>query len=175
MYKPVACTCPDPGRSDCNLCSKLHFMRDLLMQEREFVFLDSDVTVLHRDFLERLAIRARGFDFLASYGFAVPCATKLMRPFNSGVFFMRWIEGVDYQKLLRLPWELRSNNDQNALSAFVQREYREWDVLGMQWHCRFLAGGEVRIPAERCYTVHGRGPVVKEVMERANRTWLKVG
>lgn len=139
------------------------------------MFLDSDALVLHEDFLDRVAVRAQGFDFLASYGFARPCDTKFKRPFNSGVFFMRWVDGVDYGQLMRLPWELMTNNDQNVLSAFVHREYRQWDVLGMQWHCRFLNEREVSIPAERCFVVHGRGPRVKQMLQELNRTLLQSG
>lgn len=141
----------------------------------EFVFLDSDLIILNDRFMDRLFTRSRDFDFLASLGFADPCFRIYHSKFNSGMFFMRKLPGVNYGDLLAMSWKLGTNNDQNAISRFVYEKYRDWDVLSLKWHCRFLKKSNFTIPPGECYTLHGRGPSIEETVHGLNRTFLKVG
>lgn len=156
------------------LCEKLHFISRMVTQLGEFALLDADLTILDPTFMDRLYRRSRDFDFLASYGFGDICDRVYYSTFNSGLFFMRRMAGVNYSELVSVAWELRSNNDQNALSKFVYRRYEYWDSLSLRWHCRFLHKRGFEIEPRECFTIHGRGKAVKDVLEKVNVSLSKV-
>lgn len=156
------------------LCEKLHFISRMVIKLGEFALLDADLTILNPIFMNRLYRRSRDFDFLASYGFGDICDRVYYSTFNSGLFFIRRIAQVDYSELVSTAWELRSNNDQNALSRFVYRRYEHWDSLSLRWHCRFLQKRGFEIEPRECYTIHGRGKSVTNVLKKLNISLSKV-
>lgn len=180
-FQRRGCDCPRPQDRTCGLCEKLHFVVERVGEFEEFVFLDSDLVILHGEFLDRLYRRSRDFDFLASYGFGNPCEMRYTAMFNSGLFFMRRLEGVNYSEMVDLMWSKGGNNDQNVISQFVRDQYLDWDVLSLKWHCRFLENLPKKgmrgpgIPIRDCYALHGRGSSFWRRLDEANRTLLRVG
>eukprot|EP00177_Eucheuma_denticulatum_P000437 GFKZ01000754.1.p1 GENE.GFKZ01000754.1~~GFKZ01000754.1.p1 ORF type:complete len:294 (+),score=11.87 GFKZ01000754.1:606-1487(+) len=177
-YTPINCTCatrpsPSPPKS-CVLCEKLHLIDTLLTTLPNFVYLDTDLVILNPDFMDRLSTRTTHVDFLASYGFDDPCTRQYGAMFNSGLFFIRRIAHWRQGMLVNLMSSLNATNDQNVISAFVYKAVQEWDTLDMQWHCRFLQRRNYSIPPEKCYTLHGRGPGIKETLRKLNRTLLSI-
>lgn len=174
------CRCPHPERKDCGLCEKLHFVVDRVNEFQEFAFVDSDVVVLDEGFFDKLYRRSLDFDFLASYGFGDPCQRRYKSMFNSGLFFMRRLEGVNYSEMIDLMWTDGTNNDQNIISKFVMDKYGEWDSLSLKWHCRFMEKLLQKgmqgpgIPIQDCYTLHGRGNMFWRRLKEANRTLLSI-
>lgn len=137
---------------------------DVIHSLREFVFIDSDLFIVKDFFLDRLAYRTLAHDFLALGGVSTEVILKdFRRPFNSGLFFLRRLDDVNYNKLVSLSFEMRANNDQNVLSRFVYMNYDNWDRLSLKWHCRTTKAFYVA-PLDQCYTIHGRGRV-KEILK----------
>lgn len=173
-FAPINCKCPDTSKPGCTLCEKLHFVKDRVEELKEFVFLDSDLIILKDHFMDRLFARSRDFDFLASYGFGDPCQRTYQSPFNSGLFFIRGLPGINYGDLIDMSWKMKSNNDQNTISKFVVANYEDWDTLSLKWHCRFLNRRKFGIRPEECYTLHGRGNTIWETLQDVNKTLLQI-
>ena len=93
--------------------------------------------------------------------------------FNSGLMFIRRLEGIDYEGMKKMLYELAPDRDQGIVSLFVQREYQNWDVLSWKWHCRFLGKLKQDVPPEHCYTIHDRSEVLG-LLKQLNRTRLTV-
>lgn len=177
-FKPEKVPCPYTAKKACRLRQKLSFLIARAKELREFVFLDSDLVILHKDFLDRLQTRSQDFDFLASYGFMNSCNNRYYQPFNSGLFFLRQLEGLNYSEMMGLMQREEFDNDQNAISKFVTEKYRDWDTLSLKWHCRFLGQKARRgravadISLRDCYTLHGRGEMFFRRLGAANRTLM---
>lgn len=138
------------------------------------VFLDDDVVIMKEYFLDRLAFRTRAHDFLATYGHADGMRNaSYWQSFNSGLVFVRRIEGLDYGMLEKRLYETKGERDQNVVSWFVHEYYDNWDTLSWKWHCRLLQKLGQDIPVDRCYTLHGHGEV-DEVLGQLNRTRLRI-
>lgn len=168
------CECPQPDRNDCRLCEKLVFIKDKVKEYGEYVYLDSDLLIVKHGFMDWLQTRTKDFDFLAGYGFDKHLGSKYRGQFNSGLFFIRHLKHVDYGMLDDIMWEIRSNNDQNSLSYFVHSYIQRWDSLSLKWHCRFLHKIDYGIPPQDCFTMHGRGPAIHQLLDQANVTLLTI-
>lgn len=155
-FHPLNCPCPRPEARACNHCEKLHFLIARLHELNEFVFLDSDVVILKEQFLARLLARARVHDMLASRGHTKPDLRRYYGHFNSGVMFLRRVDGVNYGEMIQMMYEGRRNQDQGVVSEFVFKHYRNWDRLSLKWHCRGLGKEGYDIPPGDCYTFHDR-------------------
>lgn len=177
-FKPTNCTCPQPKSPStpkkCPLCEKLHFVDNLITTLPFFVYLDTDLIILNPHFMDRLATRATDFDFLAAYGFDNPCNRSYGGMFNSGLFFIRRVAHWRQGMLITLMSQMGVTNDQNVISAFVYQSIQDWDTLSLQWHCRFLQRRNYTIPPAKCYTLHGRGPAIKQTLTNLNRTLLPI-
>lgn len=168
QFHATGCKCPEPTRYDCWLCEKLAFIAALMRTRDEMVFIDSDLVILKDEFLPALASRTAHFDFLASYGHGNPSNWRYTAPFNSGLMFMRRLEGLNYTILMDLMSEMGTNNDQNVISFFVQQFYRRWDSLSLKWHCRYLYKREHNIDFNDCFTFHGRYAALQSISKNAN-------
>lgn len=173
QFVPSNCTCPQPTEHGCELCEKLSFIQARLTDKHEFVFLDSDLIILREDFMPALKARMTHFDFLASYGFGNNSLWHYSGNLNSGLFFMRRLQKLDYRLLTKMMFELNNNNDQNILSAFVRKFYRRWDSLSLQWHCRYLFRAEHDIRIENCFTFHGRDQALASAMKGGQFSLLR--
>lgn len=173
------CPCPEEGDTDnpCakkNPCEKLFFVIDVLKKFKEVVLLDADLLILKKEFLDHLQDRSRAHDFLATYGHAgINEPRKYYRNFNSGLVFMRWLAELDYNILKQDLYKAGKWQDQGILSLFVQKYYRNWDILSWKWHCRALKRRDIDTPPSECYTLHDRTEG-DEVLEKLNKTRLKV-
>lgn len=174
QFVPSNCTCPKPDRRDCSLCEKLAFIVKLMGTREEIVFIDSDLLLLRQEFLPALKARTEHFDFLASYGFGSYDTWKYSSPFNSGLMFMRRLQGLDYELLMKMMVDMNGNNDQNIISAFVRQFYARRDTLSLQWHCRMLNRPEHNINFDDCFTFHGRDFALRSAVNesRSNFTYL---
>lgn len=155
-FRPERCKCPDPSGHDCSLCEKLHFLVRQLDRLGELLFLDSDLIVLKDEFLTRLYPRTRVHDALGTYGHMSWNVSRYYGHFNTGLFFLRRLPGLDYTEMLRRMYREKKNGDQGTISLFVHQHYRNWDTLSLKWHCRFLRMEGYDIPPSECYTLHDR-------------------
>lgn len=174
QFKLTNCACPNKNIPFCNHCEKIHFGIRLAKTEREFVFLDSDLIILKPTMMDRLYIRSRAHDFLATYRQGIQQEKqKYFTVMNSGFYFLRAMPNVNYSEMISFYMKNRYNSDQDVLSELVFKYYDNWDVLSLQWHCRLLVKMGLDIPFDRCYTMHTR--VERNVMLRAlNFTLLTV-
>lgn len=166
------CRCPQPDRFDCSLCEKLFFLSQQMKNLPEFVFIDSDLIILREEFMAALVARTRHFDFLATYGFGRYDKWHYNAPFNSGLMFIRRLDGIDYSKMIDMMQEMGNNNDQNVISVFVRKYYTRWDSLSLKWHCRYLHRPEHSIKFEDCFTFHGRYSSFKTVLRGKKFSYL---
>lgn len=163
LFKQFDCLCP-AGENGCpkmNPCQKVRFLMQSLKQYGEFLFLDSDLIIMKPDFLNRMQRRSQTDDFLATYGHLhvnkSRCSHSYHRDFNTGLMFMRRLPDVDYDSIITLMYkERKANHDQRVISAFIQKNYNNWDTLSFKWHCRSLKLYNQDIPLEDCYTIHDR-------------------
>lgn len=160
-FESYNCRCPmENCTGHRNICEKNHLYSDLLTTEREFVFLDHDLTIVKPEpFFRELYARSRTVDFLAtrahgSYKLNVP--SRYREDFNSGLVFIRAIPGVDPMILRDILYEKeRTLYDQHVLSQYIHRHYgNRWDELSIKWHCRLLNEIFTDMPLEDCYTIH---------------------
>lgn len=175
QFVPRKCKCPLRSCGLKHFCEKIYLLVDLIRTYEEFVFIDNDLLILRDDFLPHLATRALAHDFLATYRHAGMNERrhKFMDSFNSGLFFIRRKQGLQYENMIDLMYEGELNNDQPFLSAFVQKHYANWDTLSWRWHCRYLERMKQDIPVEYCYTVHGRTHL-DDALRKLNRTRLSI-
>lgn len=169
------CKCPDK-KTGCrvkNPCEKLFFLIDRIREFHEFVFLDNDLIILKKYFLDRLQARSQAHDFLATYGHAGIDSSRYLRNFNSGLFFIRHLPNLDYDKMKRMMYDQSTEKDQGIVSNFVQKNYENWDVLSWKWHCRMLSLMNQDIPHSACYTLHDRREYV-DILKNLNMTLLKI-
>lgn len=164
-FRPTKCTCPQPERSDCSLCEKLMFMVKLTETMSTYVFIDSDLIILRDTFMPALQARTTHFDFLAAYGFGPYRNWHYTSQFNSGLMFLRRLDHINYTKMIDIMYDMGTNNDQNVISSFVQKYYRNWDTLSLRWHCRYLYRKEHNIDFSNCMTFHGRNGALQHVLE----------
>lgn len=124
---------------------------------REFVFLDSDLIILKPFMMDRLYARSRVHDFLATYRQGIAKDKQAFyTSINSGFYFMRVLENLNYSQMVTYFMRNKINSDQEVLSEFVFEYYDNWDVMSLQWHCRLLVQKGLDIPFEKCYTMHTR-------------------
>lgn len=156
-FETKNCSCPNPVGTACSHCNKLVFIVDLIKIMPEFILLDSDLVILDDIFIPAMVSRTTYFDFVAAYGFGKPENWNYGMHFNSGLMYMRRLDGLDYDELLDIKEELGANGDQIVVSKFVHTYYTNWDVLSLRWHCRFLDRPENSIDPANCLTFHGHG------------------
>ena len=157
------------------LCGKLSLFVRLLDMFHEFVLLDSDLLILKDTFLDRLSIRSKAHDFLASYAHLIMRSVPQSHftSFNSGLLFIRRLPGLDYNDIWDMWRESRTNNDQIIISKFIFERYNNWDTLSWKWHCRYLQEFRQDIPFSECYTIHDRH-IANTALKELNLTLLKV-
>lgn len=149
------CVCPAVAAATCR-CNKLHFIIDAVRQYPELVFLDTDVVIMNDELMPALLARAVHFDFLAAYGFPQMVYWSYKWFFNSGLMFIRRLDGLNYSEMIDFRDRSGKNGDQIAVSRFVHEYYDRWDVLSLRWHCRFLFRREYSsINPYDCYAFHG--------------------
>lgn len=148
------CVCPNANGMKC-VCNKLHFVIDSMQTYDQYVFLDSDLVIMNDAFMPALLVRTEHFDFIAAYGFPRKGSWTYRWFFNSGLFFIRRIDGLNYTEMIDIRDKLNKNGDQIAISEFVHAYYERWDVLSLRWHCRFLYRSEYSIDPKDCLTYHG--------------------
>lgn len=154
-FETTNCSCPNPIGTACSHCQKLVFIVDMLKTMPEFIILDSDLVILDDIFIPAMVSRTAYFDFVAAYGFGKPENWNYAMHFNSGLMYMRRLEGLNYDELHDIKEELGANGDQIVVSRFVHKYYKNWDVLSLRWHCRFLDRPENSIEPTDCLTFHG--------------------
>lgn len=154
-FKMTDCDCPDPTISMCSHCNKLYFFIDLVRNNSAFVLLDSDLVILKDTFMPNFLSRTESLDFLASYGFVSMSSWTYRTQFNSGLLFIRRLDGLNYSEMLDIKKSINAIGDQIVISAFVHKYYSDFDILSLRWHCRFLERRENSIPIEHCFTFHG--------------------
>lgn len=171
-FVPVHCPNPKPGTR--NHCEKAAFTARMVPYLREMVYLDSDLIVMRRDFLDRLYWRSRAHDFLASYdqtGYGKE--VKYFNFFNSGLFFMRDLPGVNWTDIIPRMYRYRVSSDQSILTGFVFDYYKHWDTLSWRWHCRNVIKMKQDTPVSECYTIHDRNEQAR-LRARVNHTLLTI-
>ncbi len=173
-FEPTNCPPPKKRKGAVNHCEKLAFVARMVTQLREMVYLDSDLIVIKRSFLDRLQIRSQAHDFLASYVHVsyrdVPKHYALM---NSGLFFMRFLPTANYSDLMARMYKYKTGKDQGILSGFVFDTYENWDTLSWKWHCRGIFRMQQDTPVKDCFTIHDRGEQV-ELRKKLNYTLLTI-
>lgn len=156
-FKPSRCPPPNPKAGSRNNCEKSVFTSRIVPKLGEMVYLDSDLIIMRRDFLDRLYWRSRGHDFLASYGHAgYGKEVKYYNIMNSGLFFMRRVKSADYSELVPRMYRMQTGFDQTVLTGFVHQYYKHWDSLSWRWHCRDMLRMKQDTPLRECYTIHDR-------------------
>lgn len=176
LYSPARCHCPSHQQDACkrrNPCEKLWFIIDTIAHFKQFVFLDNDLVILRREFLDHLQARSRVHDFLATYGHLQVKSTEYRRNFNSGLLFIRRKDHLNYSLMKKMMYDMTSMSDQGVISAFVQQNYNNWDTLSYKWHCRLLSRSGQDIPPSHCYTIHDRRDV-EIVLDGLNITRMKI-
>lgn len=178
LFKRRNCPCLEVGDDPCwgkRLCEKLYFIVDAINEHHEFLFLDADLMILKPSFLTHIAIRSQAHDFLASYGHAgIDEPRKYYRDFNTGLFFIRYLQGVRYERMIDEMMKHKVGHDQGVVSGFVQETYENWDVLSWKWHCRALEKRDIRVPPRDCYTLHDRSEREK-ILKELNLPMLSIG
>lgn len=167
------CTCHFPSKSNCNHCNKLGFIVKTIKSNFEFVFLDSDLVILKDELMPRLQARTIGFDFLATYGFVTHKEWTYHAQFNSGLMFIRRLDEVNYDELFALKSKIQTNSDQVVISRFVHENYIRWDILSLQWHCRYLDRPEHSIDISDCFTFHAHDEIRRKYL--TNFEWPNTG
>ena len=175
LFTKANCECPveDCGRK--NPCEKLFFFINLFDQFDEFVFLDSDLLILMKQFLNRLSIRSKAHDFLATYAHSImqSMPQPYLSRFNSGLFFVRKLPRLNYDEMKKMLYDSAQKRDQYIISLFVQKRYQNWDTLSWKWHCRQLRVWNQDIPLSECYTIHDREQA-RKVFRALNRSLLQI-
>lgn len=161
FFQQPICSCPHAKPNERCFCSKLLFLRDLLVDPSPtfdaFAFIDSDLIIVQPgQFIPALLARTKHFDFLAPYAYQQLSNWRYTNQFNSGLFFIRRNQTVDYNGLLDEWNRMKSSNDQIVFSSFVRKTTRKWDSLSLKWHCRNLERTENNIRMEECYTQHSK-------------------
>ena len=173
LYKKRECPCP---RKDCgrkNPCEKLLFFIDTLNDLKEMVFIDSDLLILHPQFLIFLQARAAVHDFLATYGHWTMASWNYYRDINSGLVFIRRLPHLNYSEMVDRLYKRHAWKDQVILGKFVQEKYKNWDTLSWRWHCRALKTMKQDIPYTECYTIHDRLDY-RNALKAWNKTLLTI-
>lgn len=171
-YDPPPCECPRPKLSGCHLCKKLEFVITSIKNMHEFIFVDSDFLILNDTFMPALEARAAHFDFLATYNFMPPASLKFLSSFNSGLMFLRRIDGLNYDEMRRIMHRQGFNNDQNTISMFIHRYYVRWDTFSLRWHCRFLDRPENNIEVHACIGFHAKRKAREVFLKERNFSLL---
>eukprot|EP00737_Agarophyton_chilense_P002733 gb/GEZJ01003138.1/.p1 GENE.gb/GEZJ01003138.1/~~gb/GEZJ01003138.1/.p1 ORF type:complete len:281 (-),score=16.32 gb/GEZJ01003138.1/:701-1543(-) len=174
-YNLFRCPCPT-GSDGCkvkNPCEKVEFLIQSVNTYGSFLFLDNDLLIMKREFLDHMLQRSRAHDFLASYAHQTVNSSKYLRNFNSGLMFIRRLPNVDYNLLRASLYFHKLEQDQGVVSDFFQKIYVNWDSLSWKWHCRSLKRTNQDVPVEECYTIHDRSEVV-DLLKELNRTRLSI-
>lgn len=174
-FRPFQCPCA-AGDGQCahrNPCEKLLFIVEMARTFQEFVLMDNDLIIMRDELFTHLYARSRTHDFLASYGHDMSVRPTYNRDFNSGLFFMRRLPGLDYGIMARAMYGKKARKDQSIVSWFVQKHYRNWDTLSYKWHCRSVIKGMQGIPPQHCYTIHDRAEV-QQMLNQLNASRLKL-
>lgn len=176
------CRCVSLKMSGChkptlrkNLCDKLAFVAQAVPRLRAFFFLDSDLLIVHRRFFSALQLRAQSHDWLAAYGHHVRRAyPRYQNRFNTGLFFVRALNGVNYSQLMPMMAAYNSTSDQGVLSDFVLMHYRNWDALSVRFNCRAILRFKDDVPPHHCLAIHDRfeAPALRRML---NLSMLAVG
>lgn len=153
----VSVNCPNLRPGKINLCEKTAFIARMVQELGEMVYIDTDLIIMKPFFLDRLYWLSRAHDFLGTTSHKNYGTSKTYhRAFNSGLFFIRYVDLANYAELLPEMYRGKQWNDQVVLSQLVFRSYRNWDSLSWKWHCRFLLKMKQDIPVGDCYTLHDR-------------------
>lgn len=181
-FIPVNCPCP-PNGNLCETrrqCEKMYFTVSMLREFSSFVFLDHDLLILDDVFMSMLSDRTKHYDFLASRThlnrdrFFGNNALNYEQVFNSGLFFIRRLPGVNVEEPIWLMYnetKTDANTDQVYLSRWVFQRYQNWDELSFRWHCRDFR--DQNIPFQHCYTLHDSGQP-KQLLDEMNFKLLDV-
>lgn len=174
FFQQQTCECPYAKPNERCFCAKIHFLRDIMTNPSptfdEFVFIDSDLIIVQPDqFIPALIARTRHFDFLAPYAYQQLGNWKYSNQFNSGLFFIRRNQAVDYNGLMDTWHRMKSSNDQIVFSSFVRQTTRKWDSLSLKWHCRNLERSENNIRIDECYTQHSKKPARQPLFDSGFR------
>lgn len=173
-FIPSRCPPPNAKPKARNNCEKSVFTARMVPRLGEMVYLDSDLIIMRRDFLDRLYWRSRGHDFLASYdpsGYGKE--VKYYNFINSGLFFMRSVKSANYSDLVPRMYKARTGFDQSVLTRFVHQYYKHWDTLSWRWHCRNMLRMKQDTPLRECYTIHDRNEWPK-LLKMMNYTLLTI-
>ncbi len=173
-FEPANCPPPNRRPKSVNHCEKLAFVARMVPRLREMVFLDSDLVVMKRYFLDQLQSRSKAHDFLANYdqsGYRHP--PKHYTFFNSGMFFMRFLPTANYSDMLPRMYKYRTGFDQSILTGWVFDNIKNWDTFSWKWHCRAVLRTKQDTPLNACYTIHDRYEESR-LLKKLNFTLLTV-
>jgi len=135
--------------------------------------LDDDLIIMKEEFVERLYVRSRVHDALATPGHGEWKVSKYNSHFSVGLLFVRTLPGINYRTMTDSMYERQKNRAQGIISEFIQENYSNWDTLSLRWHCRILRDIGNDIPYSECYTIHDmrEGP---EMLAALNKTLLRL-
>ena len=173
-FVPANCPPPNSKPGATNHCEKLIFFARMIPKLDEFIYLDADTVVMDRRFFRMFAARAQVHDFLATYAEgSLKERPRYVNYFNSGMLFIRNLQGANYSAMVSRMYKFHSGFDQSILSGWVHENYDNWDTLPFSWMCRRTLAFDYDIPAEKCLTIHDRAEL-KIHLRTLNKTLLKV-
>lgn len=154
LFVPSNCRAPSRNK---NLCEKLQFIVNAVPRLRTFFFVDANLIVVRTAFFRALQLRAHAHDWLAAYTHrGRRKGWRYRNRFNSGLFFIRALPGVDYKELMPKMYAWDTGSDQSVLSEFVFQYYRNWDSLSVRFNCRGVLRFKDDVPLEDCLGFHDR-------------------
>lgn len=174
LFVPTNCPPPNKKPGATNHCEKLIFVSRMVPQLGQFIYIDADAVVMHKEFFRMFAARSQVHDFLATYAEgSLKEKPKYINFFNSGLMFIRYVNGANYSAMVPRMYKFHSGFDQSVLSGWVRENYDRWDTLPFSWMCRRILAFDYDIPVEKCLTIHDRGEL-KTHLRALNKTLLTI-